>query len=590
MTQYIIEVANCHGGDIAYLNSLIDEFERFEGHGIKFQPLHPDHIATPDFEWYPVYQKLLFNEEQWSEIIAKSKRTKLIWLDLFDVYGVTVLEKNIEDIYGIKLQASILYNQNVIDGLKEVDCSNLKLIINISAIEIEDIKERIQYFNDVVGPSEILLEVGFQSYPTLLADSGLNKVTTLKAKFGHRIVFADHIEGGLDDAITLPLIASQKGADVIEKHVMHSTLETEYDYFSAVSHARYADLFEKIESYNDLIDMPFINERELDYLNKSIQIPIANTMILRGKGVSFKEDISYKRSGLNGLNVIELKKIINSGHILNTSIDKNEAFKKENFKKATIATVIAGRLKSSRLKKKGILKIGALSSVECCVKSCMRFEDTTYTILATSTTPEDRELERHTYSESVLFHTGDPDDVIQRYLDATDKYNIDVVIRVTADMPYVSSEITKILLKSHFETGADYTAAKDAAVGTSPEIINVQALKEVKKHFPNADYSEYMTWYFQNNKEHFRVNIVDLPSELVRNYRLTIDYQEDLEMLNMIQDHLDANKNESTLKNLFEYLDANKEVVKINDHIGLKYKTDQKLIQKLNEVTKIKIT
>ena len=154
-------------------------------------------------------------------------------------------------------------------------------------------------------------------------------------------------------------------------------------------------------------------------------------------------------------------------------------------------------------------------------------------------------------------------------------------------MPYVSSEIAEVLLKEHLKNGADYTAARDCAVGTAPEVINTQALREVKKYFPNADYSEYMTWYFQNNREHFNLQIVDLPKQLIRDYRLTLDYQEDLELFQSIQGYLDENKNKQNLENIFLYLDSNPEVAKLNCHITLKYKTDASLIDKLNRVTKI---
>ncbi|TVL99714.1 MAG: hypothetical protein CV087_16830 [Candidatus Brocadia sp. WS118] len=587
MTTFIIEVANCHGGDKNYLFSLIEEFERFDGHGMKFQPLHPDQIATKDFEWYPVYQKLLFNASEWSEIISKAAQTKKIWLDLFDTYGVQILNENLSLISGIKLQASILYNEQVINALKVTDCSNLRLIINVSALSIDEIRERLESLEAGIAPKEILLEVGFQSYPTLLEDSGLNKLHALRSQFENSLVFADHVEGTSEDAITLPLIASTMGADIIEKHVMHSKFETKYDHFSAIKHDVYEKLVTKINQYAELPHKPFINDKEKRYLSNSIQIPLAGTGLPKGHGISVSSDLNFKRSGQKGLSVTELKKLINEKNILAVSVDEGSSFKKEYFKKATIATIIAGRLKSSRLKRKAILKIGDLPSIEKCIQSCLRIKDTNYTVLATSTVEEDAELEQYTYSSAVHFHRGHPEDVIQRYLDVTDKYNIDVVIRVTADMPYVSPEIAEILLKSHFESGADYTAAKAFSVGTAPEIINTQALQTVKEHFPSADYSEYMTWYFQNNKEHFRVNIVELPARLVRDYRLTVDYQEDLDMMNKLQDYFDEHKMEGTTEELFSFLDAHKTVAEINGHIGLKYKTDSDLINTLNIVTKI---
>jgi N,N'-diacetyllegionaminate synthase len=585
--NYIIEVANTHGGDLEYLKSLISEFDKHEGFGMKFQPLHPDRIASPDFQWYPVYQELFFNNNEWSDIITLANQTKQVWLDLFDTYGVEILENNLDIIYGVKLQASILYNSEVIDALKQVDCSKLKLILNISAIELNDIEERVAFYLGEINPAELLIEVGFQSFPTKLEDSGLGKIQVLKSKYDYPIVFADHVDGKLEDAMRLPLVAAIKGADYIEKHVMHSKLETKYDHFSSIKVCQFDNLVNQIEAYLSLERVPFINEKEIEYLANSIQKPILSKTKVAGELIDLSTDISFRRSGQYGLSVNELVDIQQDKNIICDSIPEGATLKRENFKKANIATIIAGRLKSSRLKRKAILNIGAIPSIEKCIQSCLKFKDVNYTILATSTTEEDAELKDYTYKESVKFIQGDADDVIQRYIDAIDKYNIDIVIRVTADMPYASWEIVEFVLDKHFECGADYTASVKFSVGTSVEIINASALREVKKHFPNADYSEYMTWYFQNNKQHFKVNLVDLPSKYVRDYRLTVDYQEDLDMMNLLQKHLDENNLSGNLDEVFKFLDENPETVALNNHIGLKYKTDQILIDRLNTYTKI---
>jgi len=274
--------------------------------------------------------------------------------------------------------------------------------------------------------------------------------------------------------------------------------------------------------------------------------------------------------------------------LLAVNKEKGDTCKKDDFKKATIATIIACRLKSSRLPKKALLPIGTLPSVELCLANALKFENVNHTILATSTDPQDSELENYTYNKSVIFHCGDPDDVIQRYLDIALKLKIDVIIRVTADMPFIDNEICQILLNEHFKSGADYTTAKEAAVGTNLEIINTQALKTVKSYFPSANYSEYMTWYFQNNPEFFRLHFVDLPKDLIRNYRLTLDYPEDLELFNKLQNILDENGLEHSIRKVYEHLDKHPELSKLNSHLTLRYKTDKTLIETLNEVTKIK--
>ena len=584
----ILEVANTHSGNKDYLLKLIEEFKEFKGgFGIKFQPFHPDLIAVPDYEWYPVYEKLVFNENDWNEIILAGNKTKDIWLDLFDVYGIKVLENNFELVFGLKLQASVLYNYEVINGLKDLKLDSKKLIINVSGLSLEEIDERVLYFERILKPEELWIEIGFQAYPTKLEDSGVSKISILKSKFKNKLVFADHVDGNSKDAITLPVIAHVLGADVIEKHIMHSKLPAEYDHFSSLNINQYKEYIEMVSSYSPLKDESFMNDREIAYLDKSIQMPLAARDLVSGSIIYVNRDLTFKRSNEKGLNVLEIESLISNRYVLSSNKKAFQTFQKEDFKKATIATIVAGRLKSSRLTKKGILKIGQLSSTERCIKSCLRFNETNYTILATSTELEDDELKHHTFSNNVFFHKGDPDDVIRRYLDIINDLKIDIVFRVTADMPYVSSEVADFLLKKHFEEGADYTAATNGAVGICPEVINAEALREVKKHFPNADYSEYMSWYFQNNKDYFKVNLVELPEEFHKDYRLTIDYQEDLEMLNEIENHFEKNKLPSDIVNVYNFLDSKPEVSKINQHIKLKYKTDQKLIEILNRETRI---
>ncbi len=585
----ILEVANTHGGSVDYVLDLVEEFKEFhkeEGFGIKFQPFKYNQIALEDFEWYGIYKELYLNENEWLKIFDKAYETKDIWIDVFDTYGVSIIQKNLDKIYGLKLQTSILDNQEVYYALQTIDISKLKLIINIAGRNKDNIDNIIAKY-EYLNVEELLLEVGFQAYPTDLADSGLSKIKFLKDKYKYRIVFADHIDGNHQEAITLPLIASVLGADCIEKHIMHSVLETKYDVFSSVKLGVYKKIIENQDAFLPLMDSEFINDAEMKYLNDSYQIPILNTPKEQSSLINLNTDFIFRRSELNGLNSEQIENIASNYSVLNTSKKAGETLEKKDFKKANIAAIIACRLKSSRLPKKALLKIGCLTSIELCIKNTLKINNINRVILATSDNEQDSELSEYTYNDSVIFHQGDAEDVVSRYLDIIDDLEIDVFVRITGDMPYVSSDISDYLLRKHFESGADYTVAKDSSVGTSVEIISTSALRKVKKHFPSADYSEYMTWYFQNNPEHFILNFVDLPQEWVRDYRLTLDYQEDLDVFNQIEEYFKGNNLDYSIRELYKFLDENPKVSLLNSHITLVYKTDKNLIKTLNKETKI---
>ena len=70
--------------------------------------------------------------------------------------------------------------------------------------------------------------------------------------------------------------------------------------------------------------------------------------------------------------------------------------------------------------------------------------------------------------------------------------------------------------------------------------------------------------------------------------RCSLDFQEDLDMFEKLLFKIDGEP--ITTKKIFEILDHNPSISKINSHILLKYKTDKKLINSLNKATKIPLS
>ena len=68
-----------------------------------------------------------------------------------------------------------------------------------------------------------------------------------------------------------------------------------------------------------------------------------------------------------------------------------------------------------------------------------------------------------------------------------------------------------------------------------PEVVNKQALIRLKSLIATDEHSEYLSLYFKNNPDFFKLNEV-VPSRIYRHpeNRLNLDWPEDLEMLNII--------------------------------------------------------
>ncbi|MCY6383770.1 cytidylyltransferase domain-containing protein [Hoeflea prorocentri] len=587
----IFECANAHGGDAQVLKQTITRFAEIdypEKH-IKFQPLHPDRIALPDFSAYGIYQELFFEEGEWADIIdLADSRFDGVWLDIFDSYGVDILSRNIGRIAGIKLQSSVLENYEVITRLKDLSLSDTRLMINISGHELPSI-ERFAVFFAALEPAEIVLQLGFQDYPTRIEDTGLNKIAPLRAAFpGLTLCLADHAPAEDDLATIVPLLGVAAGCAMVEKHICLDRTGAKYDFHSALHPDEMRIVADRLAQLPAMSGVPFISDPEKNYLATTVQVPVAAHDLPEGSTLAFS-DLIYRRTAQAGEPLSELMRAQGRPSVLGQPIGEGQTINASQFRPAKVGVIVACRMKSSRLKNKAVAPIAGRPSVERCLENCLMIDGADLVVLATSTLEDDAGLEDYTLDGRTRFWQGDPDDVIQRYLGACEAFGIDVVIRVTADCPVVSPEIAAALLERHFTSGADYTVAAQCAVGSGTEIINREALQRVIDLKGGAQHSEYMTWYFQNNTHIFKVETVDLPGDLVRDYRLTLDYPEDLELFSQLYERLARDGRDASLKNVFAVLDGDEQLANVNRHLSLSYRTDHDLISRLNKETKIDI-
>ena len=208
-TILILECANAHGGDLGVLVETIKTFSaiEYDNKHIKFQPFHPETISLKDFSWHEIYHQLQFTPKEWGQIIdTATTKYNGVWLDIFDVYGIEILTDNMSKLTGIKLQASVLENHELLLGLSQLDLSSIKLMINVSGYELSDIDIFMEQFSNL-NIKQLILQIGHQAYPTKVKDTGLQKIAVLKEAYqGVEICVADHIDASHEMATIIPLL------------------------------------------------------------------------------------------------------------------------------------------------------------------------------------------------------------------------------------------------------------------------------------------------------------------------------------------------------------------------------------------------
>lgn len=587
----LYETASFHGGSAATLEAVIDRLaqQQYGGpRGIKFHPIAAAALANPDFYAFGIYEELQLDASLWADLIDQASHALEVWLEMADHNCVDLLVANRGKVAGVKFQASMIENAEVLSRLPEAEPAGLRCILNVSGLSLSAIENCLDRFaGHGIDRRNIFLQMGFQGYPTSIEDTMLNKIAVIERAFpNHKLSFADHVDATDPFAAIVPALAAALGCSLIEKHICLDRTDARYDRYSALEPDEMEALSRTLEKTSAAFSTQFVGTAEARYLRESILQPCLVGPLEAGRLVS-SADLLFRRQGSTVLDLASIKAEQARGRVLAHDHAAREGLTEKSYRDAKVAVVVACRMKSTRLKKKPLLPVNGKPALERCLENCLLFPRASSVVLATSLHPDDAVLEDFTLSGQVGFFKGDPDDVLKRYLGVADRDGIDVIVRVTADNPVISPEIAGLLLDSHFASGADFTRAIIDAVGTGCHIINVQAMRRVQELLGEAPLSEYMNWYFENNPDLFKVNTVTLPDALVRDYRLTLDYPADLELFERLFAVLDSKGLPATTANVFSVLDGDPEMAAINRGQTIVYQTDTVLIDRLKRETRI---
>jgi len=148
------------------------------------------------------------------------------------------------------------------------------------------------------GNNQLILQHGFQSYPTQIEDNHIKYLETLKNLFQYPVSFGDHTDGADPFALIVPLLAIPFGIRIIEKHITYDRSEKGEDFESALDPSTFGcfvDYLRKSEQALGSASYRPLSERELKYRQVVMKRAIINCDIQQGEVLS-QTHILYKRS------------------------------------------------------------------------------------------------------------------------------------------------------------------------------------------------------------------------------------------------------------------------------------------------------
>ncbi len=203
--------------------------------------------------------------------------------------------------------------------------------------------------------------------------------------------------------------------------------------------------------------------------------------------------------------------------------------------------LIQCRLSSSRFPEKMLAGIADYSLVEYVYHRCRESKIADKIAIITSDDVSDNQLYELCINKGIPVFRGDLNNVLKRYIDASDFFNAKLICRVCGDSPFVDiTAIDEMLAKCELESNIDYMVTKNSLNGFTSEVFHKKTLKQIQsKNLTQAD-REHVTQYIRQNKKDFVVKEVDLnmnPDDL-SGFSLTVDYPADLIIANKVANYL----------------------------------------------------
>ncbi len=196
---------------------------------------------------------------------------------------------------------------------------------------------------------------------------------------------------------------------------------------------------------------------------------------------------------------------------------------------STIA-IVQARMGSTRLPGKVLERLGEDTMLGRVVRRLGRAALLDGVAVATTDQGDDDAVVREAAALGVRAFRGDAEDVLDRFHRATQALGADVVVRITADCPFIDPEIVDQVVRAFHEHQADYASnilERTYPRGLDTEVFSRAALRRTWAEATEPFEREHVTPYFYRHPTRFRLYSLRAPGDYSP-YRWTVDTAEDL--------------------------------------------------------------
>ena len=228
------EVAQGYRADWPKELALVDLAAAAGADAIKFQLLHGGELLTADHPLCGHVEQLELPPERWRQVADRAAdRGIQLFVDVFGRRGLEIAAE--VEAAAVKVHASDMLNESL---LSEIAGSPVpRVLLSAGGAEAGEIKDAAS----LLPGKRLTVILGFQAYPTAIADNGMRRLLALAELLPDaEIGFADHTAQEDPLALWLPSLALGLGATYVEKHLTMAQVLQDPDHQSALDPDRFA--------------------------------------------------------------------------------------------------------------------------------------------------------------------------------------------------------------------------------------------------------------------------------------------------------------------------------------------------------------
>jgi spore coat polysaccharide biosynthesis protein SpsF len=235
-----------------------------------------------------------------------------------------------------------------------------------------------------------------------------------------------------------------------------------------------------------------------------------------------------------------------------------------------VVLIIQARLTGIRLPGKVLLPITGIPLLKYLLDRISSSETADEIIVAIPDNAENDSLLNFCKSINVKYFRGSEYDVLDRFQSASEKYKADIIVRLTADNPFIDRQIVDDVVNDYLANPVDYVGAvpgrnSGLPVGISVEVISADALSKAWAGDISSGYREHVTPYIYKNQDLFTLRYYKVEKDY-SNYRITVDTVDDYMLANTLAGYF-SNINYSWVE-VVKLLEQNPNLLSINSHIS----------------------